>query len=88
LNAAESFLREHRLLGDSIMRSLLEIQRSTDNPIKSRELTLSLSTEVKRVINIVAKLSSRIPAFLDAEGNYRNVTREATEYSLIVQVNF
>lgn len=86
LEAAESLLRQRRLLSDPVLSSLLELRRYPGNQLRSRELTVSLSSEVSESLNVVARL--QIPKVLSLKADYQQVAREQCEYELKLQVFF
>lgn len=87
VDGAEALLHKKKLLGDSTMNSLLEIRRQVANPISSRQLTLNLSKETKRIIEIAGKI--RPPQFLsEVTTNFETVEKNLAEYSLTLQVTF
>ncbi len=87
MEEAEKLLREKRLLGDTTMFSLLNIRRQTSNPISNRQLTLNLSNESRKIIDIVAKI--RLPKFLSEIGaNFNTVEKKSAEYTLTLEVKF
>jgi len=84
LAGAEAFLREHRLGGDQVMRSLLQA-RSAQNAIRRRTVTLNLSTEAKNSLNVAGKL--QIPTvYLSCD--YKKVVAERKNYELQMEVEF
>lgn len=83
---AEALLRRTGLLGDPNMRSLLEIRSAITNVITERRLTLNLSSEAKRNLNVVGRLN--VASFVKLEADYARAVREQSEYHLTVRVTF
>ncbi len=87
LEEAANLLREKRLLGDTTMLSLLEIRKQTSNPISTRQLTINLSNESKKIVDVVAKI--RLPKFLsEIVANFNAVEKKSAEYTLTLEVKF
>ena len=86
VDLAEQLLRRTGLWSDPKMRTLLEMRRHGGNPIRSRELVISLSSEAKSNLNVVARL--KIPTFVKVSTEYDKVVREHKDYSLTVVVKF
>jgi len=85
LDKAEDFLRAYRLLSDSNMRSLLQARKNSDNPIKKRNLTLDLSTEANKSMQVVGKLKLPTVAF---SADYKNAVSSERKYVLTMEVVF
>jgi hypothetical protein len=83
--AAERLLRRTSLLADPIMRALLEMRRD-GNQLLTRTLTLSLSNEAKRNLNVVGRL--KVPKFVTLSVEYDRVIKEQHDYTLTVIVKF
>lgn len=86
LREAEELLRQTRLFGDPNMSGLLDMRRPEHNQLKSRTLTLNLSSETKRNLSVIGKLD--IPLFIKLEADYKKVMHEQSEYSLTLTVTF
>lgn len=87
LDEAESLLRKKKLLGDATMYSLLEIRRQAASPILARQLTLNLSKETKRIIEIAGKI--RPPKFLsEITASFESAEKNLAEYTLTLEVKF
>ncbi len=88
LEAAEKLLRQTGLLGDPNMSGLLDMRRpgSNHNWLKSRTLTLNLSSEAKRNLTIIGNL--QLPPFIKLKADYTSVIREQSEYTLTITVCF
>ena len=86
LEAAEELLRQKKLLGDPNMSGLLDMRRSESNQLRSRTLTLNLSSETKRNLSVIGKL--KVPPFINLEANYKHVIHEKAEYRLTIKVRF
>lgn len=86
LEAAEEWLQQKRLLGDPNMSGLLDMRRSESNKLKSRTLTLNLSSETKRSLGVIGKL--RFPPFIQLKADYKRIVQEQSEYTLTVKVRF
>ena len=85
LEEAEAHLRQYQLLNDISMKSLID-QRRGKNPIQSRELTLSLSEEFKRNLQVVADI--KIPVYANVQAQVEKITREMYEFTLMIRVEF
>lgn len=85
LEEAEAHLRQYHLLNDISMKSLID-QRKGKNPIKSRKLTLSLSEESKKNLQVVADI--RIPVYANLQAQVENVRKEVYEFTLTIGVEF
>lgn len=84
---ARALLETKNLLGDSNMVSLLEIKQQFDNRIISRELTLNLSNESKRIIDIAGKI--KLPNFLsEITSSFHSAIKNSAEYALTIDIKF
>lgn len=83
--AAEEHLRESGLLGDTDMRSLIDLRRNPNNPLTSRDINLNMTSEVKSNFKVLANLDL---SFLSLEAGYDRQVREQTEFILRVKVDF
>lgn len=85
LEEAEAHLRQYQLLNDISMKSLID-QRKGKNPIKSRELTLSLSEDSKRNLQVATDI--KIPVYASLQAQIEKVRKEAYEFTLMMRVEF
>lgn len=85
LEEAEAHLRKYQLLNDISMKSLID-QRRGNNPIKSRELTVSLSEESKKNLRVLSDI--KVPVYADIQAQIEQVKKEAYEFTLTVRVEF
>lgn len=85
LDEAEEHLRKYQLINDISMKSLID-QRKGNNPIKARELTLSLSEESKKNLMVVSDI--KVPVYADIQAQIEQVKKEAYEFTLTVRVEF
>ena len=85
LEKAEAHLRQYNLLNDTSMKSLID-QRRGSNPIKSRELNLSLSEESKKSLKIISDV--KIPIYVDLQAQIDQVKKEIYEFTLKIKVEF
>jgi hypothetical protein len=85
LDAAEAHLRKYQVSNDISMKSLID-QRKGRNPIKSRELTLSLSEESKRNLQVVTNI--KVPVYANLEAQIEKVRKEVYEFTLMIKVEF
>lgn len=83
--AAEEHLRKSGLLGDTDMRSLIDLRRNPNNPLTSRDINLNMTSEVKSNFKVLANLDL---FFLSLEAGYDRQVREQTEFILRVKVDF
>ena len=87
LEAATKYLQQHRLSNDVGMSGLLDIFRNPNNRIKSRKLTLNLTTETHKNLKVLADL--KVPKFLASlQADYDRRIKEKTEYILTTEVEF
>ncbi len=87
IDKAQALLEKYKLLGDSSMMSLLEIQRFKTNPITSRKLSLDLSRESKHLFNIAGNI--KLPGLLsEFQGSLKKITQQSTDFVLTITVNF
>lgn len=85
--AAEKYLRSKQLWGDIVMRSLVEQCADQENRILEQKVTLSLSSESKRSLGVVAKL--KLPAKgLGLTAGYLSSVESSQEYTLTLTVSF
>jgi hypothetical protein len=85
LEEAEAHLRKYQLLSDTAMTSLID-QRKGSNPIKSREVTLSLSEESRKILKVVSDV--KIPTYADLQAQIGQVSKEVYEFTLTIKVKF
>jgi hypothetical protein len=85
LEEAEAHLRKYQLLSDTAMTSLID-QRKGSNPIKSREVTLSLSEESRKILKVVSDV--KIPTYADLQAQIVQVSKEVYEFTLTIKVKF
>jgi hypothetical protein len=85
LEAAELHLRQYQLLSDISMKSLID-QRKGSNPIKSRELTLSLSEESRKTLKVISDL--KVPTNVDLQAQLEQARKEVYEFTLTIKVEF
>lgn len=87
IDKAHALLERYKLLGDSSMMSLLEIQRHKINPISSRKLSLDLSRESKHLFSIAGSI--KFPTLLsEFQGSLKRITQQSTDFVLTITVNF
>lgn len=67
------------------MTSLID-QRTGNNPLQSRELTLSISEEFKK--NFKALAGINVPVYADLQAQIEQVKKESYEFMLTVKVVF
>lgn len=85
LEEAEAHLYKYHMLNDISMKSLIE-QRKGRNPIKSRELTLSLSEESRKTLRVISDI--RIPTHADLQAQLEQIRKEVYEFTLTIKVEF
>jgi hypothetical protein len=85
IEEADAHLRQYQLSNDISMKSLID-QRKGNNPIKSRELTLSLSEESKK--NLKAITDIKFPVYANLQAQIEQVKKEVYEFNLTVKVEF
>ncbi|WP_124187488.1 hypothetical protein [Pseudomonas aeruginosa] len=84
--AAENFLRSKSLMGDRVMRSLVEQRADSTNPVREQRVTISLSSETKSTFSIVGRLN--LPSKFGVSAGYKSVATRDEEYSLTLLVKF
>jgi hypothetical protein len=85
LEKAENHLRQYQLSNDISMKSLID-QRKGKNPIKSRELTLSLSEESKRNLQVITDI--KVPVYANLQAQIEQFRKEVYEFTLSIKVEF
>lgn len=85
--AAEKYLRSKQLWGDIVMRSLVEQCADQDNKILEQKVTLSLSSESKKNLGVVAKLKLPVRR-LGLTAGYLASVENSQEYLLTLTVSF
>ncbi|QVX14500.1 hypothetical protein DB356_07155 [Pseudomonas congelans] len=85
--AAENYLRGKQLWGDVVMRSLVEQCADEDNQILEQKVTISLSSESKRTLGVVAKLKLPVKG-LGLTASYLASVQSSEEYLLTLTVKF
>jgi hypothetical protein len=85
LEGAEAHLRQYRLLNDISMKSLVD-QRRGRNPIKSRHLTLSLSEEFRKSLQVVNDI--KVPVYADLQAQAKETRKKVCEFALTIRVDF
>ena len=84
IESAEALLRDNRLMGDQVMRSMLQA-RAGRNGIKRRTVTLNLSSETKNSLGVLAKLQIA-PAHVSCD--FKRIANERRTYELHMEVLF
>lgn len=85
--SAEKYLRSKQLWGDVVMRSLVEQCSDEDNQILEQRVTISLSSESKRSLGVVAKLNLPVKG-LGLTASYLASAQSSEEYLLTLTVKF
>ncbi|HEY9826775.1 MAG TPA: hypothetical protein V6D19_15140 [Stenomitos sp.] len=85
IEEADDHLRQYQLSNDISMKSLID-QRKGTNPIKSRELILSLSEESKK--NLKAITDIKVPVYANLQAQLEQIKKEVYEFTLSVKVEF
>ena len=85
--SAEKYLRDKQLWGDVVMRSLVEQCSDEDNQILEQKVTISLSSESKRSLGVVARLNLPVKG-LGLTTSYLASTQSSEEYLLTLTVKF
>jgi hypothetical protein len=84
--AANHFVNEHGLGGDSMMTSLIEMRSNRTNDHRSRTLSVDLSAEMERNLKIAADVA--IPTFFSVQIEVSRIVQTAAHYQVVYQVNF
>lgn len=85
LEEAEAHLRKYQLLNDISMRSLID-QRRGKNPIKSRELTLSLTEESEKNLQVITNI--KVPVYAGLQAQIEQVKKEVCKLTFKIRVEF
>jgi len=85
--AAEKYLRSKQLWGDIVMRSLVEQCADESNRILEQNVTISLSSESKRSLAVVAKMNLPVHG-LGLGASYLASAESNQEYVLTLKVSF
>lgn len=85
IEAAEQLLRRTGLWADTNMKTLVEMRRGGSNQIKSRKLTLNLSSEAKSNLKVAANIKASL---VRVSTNYETDININQEYRLKFTVNF
>jgi hypothetical protein len=85
LDAAEAFLRRHRLTGDQHFVSLLDMRRHQGNSLRKHTMTLALSDQTKTNLKIAAKLKAPTFSF---SADIERATSHSVEFNLSLEVEF
>lgn len=85
LDAADAFLRRHRLAGDQHLASLLEMRRHPGNALKKHVVTLSLTDQAKTNLKVAAKLKAPTFSF---SADIERATSRSFEFNLTLEVEF
>tara|TARA_R110002020_G_scaffold37705_5_gene113693 strand:+ start:12253 stop:12921 length:669 start_codon:yes stop_codon:yes gene_type:complete len=86
LDSAAALLMRTGLTSDANMRSLLELRRDGANKLLERTLSISLSSEVRSNLSVVARI--KVPTFLKLSAEYGKAVKEELEFRLTVTVRF
>jgi hypothetical protein len=85
IDEAEAFLQKYQLLNDISMRSLID-QRKGKNPIKRREVTLSLSEESEKNFQAISNI--KVPVYAKLQTQIEQVKKEKYTFMLTIKVDF
>jgi len=85
IDEAEAFLQKYQLLNDISMRSLID-QRKGENPIKKREVTLSLSEESEKNFQAISNI--KVPVYAKLQTQIEQVKKEKYTFTLTIKVYF
>jgi hypothetical protein len=86
IEAAEELLRRHRLDDDPVLRSLVDSRAHLANPHKKRHITLDLSRETERLLDLAASVTT--PAYFKLEANASSVKSSSVRLRLDYDVTF
>lgn len=86
VEAARNLLRKYRLGSDPGMRGLVDMMEDGGNQMVEQKLTISLSSEAKNNLSVIARLT--LPSFVKLSAEYDRVTKEQYDLSLTVLVKF
>ena len=85
IEAAESFLRTHRLLGDRHLESLMGMRRHQGNTLEEHTVTLSLTDQAKTNLKVAAKLTAPTFSF---SADIERATSQSVDFTLTLKVRF
>lgn len=87
IEGALDYVRRYGLGSDRLITDLIESARIKTNRTKSQQLTIQLSTEAKRSLEVATRIA--VPAYLTAvEANLKVVREQKSEFSVTVRVDF
>jgi hypothetical protein len=86
IQGANRFLIKHGLDADPMMSSLIEARSDAANNHRTRMLSIDLSTETDRNLNIIADVG--IPTFFSVKVDISRTVRAAAHYRVLYQVDF
>jgi hypothetical protein len=84
--SAREHLRQWRLDHDRELVSLIDARSVAANPLKRRTLSLDLSSESERQLDLVAGLS--LPGFLSMKADYKRVVSTAAHYRVEYTIEY
>jgi len=85
VEAAEAFLRSHRLFGDRHLESLLRMRRHQGNTLKEHIVTLTLTDQANTNLKVATKLTA--PTFTFS-ADIERATNQSVEFTLTLKVSF
>lgn len=83
---AQALLRRTALSADPVARSLIEMRETSLNRLTQRTLTLDLSSETRRTIEVAT--SVKVPKFIKLQADYKRVATEHVDYTVKLDVLF
>ncbi len=87
VDGALEYVRRHGLGADRVIKDLIEAARIRNNRTKSQMLTVQLSTEAKRQLEVATRIA--VPAYLTAiEANVKVAREQKSEFSVTLRVDF
>jgi hypothetical protein len=83
---AQELLSRTALSADPVARSLVEMRKVSLNRLTQRTLTLDLSSETRRTIEVAT--SVKVPKFIKLQADYKRVASEHVDYTVKLDVLF
>ena len=74
------------LIHDPTVYALIKAREISGNTLMVRELELSLSSELERIIDLVFNLD--VPSYVEVDFNYKSIVQTRSEYVLKLRVEF
>ena len=86
IEQAETFLETSGLVGDPVLRSLIDARSFSGNMLAQRRLTIDLSKETQRTVE--AALEIKVPTFMNVGATFEQAKKSLAHYRLTLSVTF